>query len=172
VFDFLRRRKPHDSNQPPPSQAVRVCLENLSNVAKLSLTAKAAAELEASKKLAEFLRLSSGLVPAESVNSFPIAKHVVYSLASGYSPAETVLHAFKLTVACQLALAGNDIDKLMRIYRVAVAALEHMTEWRDSGGIRPNLFENDSNAIMGMAYLSSESEGWIKKVMVEYSTAP
>jgi hypothetical protein len=166
VFDFLRRR-PSQNPQPAGS------LERLSNLARTCLTADAAKELQASQKLPEFLRLASGIVPADSLIELPLAKHVVYSLASGYSPAETVLHAFKLTLAVRLTTsAGDDIVKLLAMSGAAVSGVKQMAKWRDSGAIRSELFENDLKAITGMVYPSPASDGWIKKVMIEYSSAP
>jgi hypothetical protein len=169
MFDFFKRWKQASPTLPTGRAQLSAFLNQ---VASVSLTPGGLKDLRDSHALKEFLQRSSGILPAESLEGLPLAKHIVFSLVSGYSVAETVLHAYKLELALRVTRAGNDIDKLTQFPSEVLPKLERFKEWRDAGLIRPEFWANDVSAIFHMTNLSAETEKWLRQVTDEFSKLP
>jgi hypothetical protein len=87
------------------------------------------------------------------------------SVESGYSHAETASHLALATLARDAKEAENDIMKTMQILVHARAMLSILAQYRNSGLMRQELYQNDGRAMIGVAMVDKEQGSWIETVL-------
>lgn len=87
------------------------------------------------------------------------------SLESGYSHCETASHLALATLARDAKDAGFDITKLIALVPHARAMIDVLTEYKNAGLMRDELFKNDARAILGVVIVEKGQPEWISRVL-------
>lgn len=87
------------------------------------------------------------------------------SLESGYNDVETASHFALATLALDAKEAGRDILKLGALVPHASAMTDILSDYKNSGLMRQELFQNDARAMMKVVVPDKERLSWIERVL-------
>lgn len=86
-------------------------------------------------------------------------------LFSGYKPAEMASYIILCTLALDVKEAEDRLDVLMNIFSHGITVIEALRTLRDKGHIRNDIYDNDTNAIIGVIKIESEQLNWVERVL-------
>ena len=89
------------------------------------------------------------------------------SLESSYSHVETASHLALATLALDAKEAGDDITKLMALLPHARAMVDILTELKNAGLMREELFKNDARAMLKVVIVDRDQPAWIERVLCD-----
>ncbi len=87
------------------------------------------------------------------------------SLESNYSPAEVASHLGLATLALDAKEAEMDITKLIALLPHARAMVEILSEFKESGLMREEIYKNNSHAILKVVIPDKNQPIWIERVL-------
>lgn len=89
----------------------------------------------------------------------------LFSLESGYNAVETASNIALTTFALDMREAGNNLDRVASYVPHAMALLEVLTEYKDRGAMRPEVWRNDASALFRIAQLGPEQQLLVDEIL-------
>lgn len=87
------------------------------------------------------------------------------SLENGYRHVETAMHLALVALAMDCRAAGFEIQKSMALVAHAKAMMDILSQYRDAGDVRDELFKNDVGAMLKVVMIDKDQSIWIDRVL-------
>lgn len=87
------------------------------------------------------------------------------SLESGYSHAETASQIVLATLALDAKAASGDLLRSIAMAPHAKAIIEILSEYKRTGLMREEIFQNDARAVIGVVTVDQNQKQWIDSVL-------
>lgn len=87
------------------------------------------------------------------------------SIVSDYNSVETASHIAHTTLALDIQSAGDDINKLTKFIPHGMAIIDLLKSYAEQGKIKPEIYRNDTTAIMGVITIDANQMDWIERIL-------